>query len=407
MKKHSWVTFSIVTVVSFTMLLTGCNKPAVQENSKKEIVIGAVHAMSGPSATLGNSIKQGMDLAIKEVNAAGGIMGMPVRAVYRDDEGDPTKAKSYMEEVIIKDKADFIVGPTNSTSVAASEPFVNQNKKVQILDIATASDLVDANKFPYTFRTMIPNNKQAEALVKIAISKGYKKIVLVQDTTALGVGGLADMKKYMDLAGAKAVAEISYTANAADMTPVAQKIKDAGADCALFWTLGADGAKIIKALERVNYLNNLEVLGYTGLSMTNFQALAGPGASICSTLGLEVWAPLRSQPKFDDVRQSIYDKVLKEYGAFGPGKRDTSPIYISCGYDSVMLLKAAIEKAKSIDSDKVKAALESGDEFKGYYAKGYVFSKTEHDGLNVNEICQTEISTDKYLGEFAYKIAKK
>ena len=406
MKKRSWLVCSVLVTAGLALLLTACNKPVAQE-SKKEIIIGAVHAMSGPSSTLGNSIKQGMDLAIKEVNAAGGIMGMNVRAVYRDDEGDPTKAKTYMEEVIIKEKADFIIGPTNSTSVASSEPFVNENKKVQILDIATASALIDATKFPYTFRTMIPNNKQAEALVKIALSKGYKKIVLVQDTSALGVGGLADMKKYMDQAGAKAVAEISYTSNEADMTPVAQKIKDAGADCALFWTLGADGAKIVKALERVNYLNNLEILGYTGLSMTNFQALAGPGASICSTLGLEVWAPLRSQAKFDDLRQSIYDKVLKEYGAFGPGKRDTSPIYISSGYDSVMLLKAAIEKAKSTDSDKVKAALESGDEFKGYYAKGYVFSKTEHEGLNVKEICQTEISTDKYLGEFAYRTEKK
>jgi len=406
MKKLFKLALITMLIISLALSSTACNKSASTDD-KKEIVIGAVHAMSGPAATLGNSVKQGMDIAIKEVNDAGGIMGMTVRAVYRDDEGDPTKSKSYMEEVIIKEKADFIIGPPSSTCVAASEPFVNENKKIQILNIATASALIDASKYPYTFRTMIPNFKQAEALVKIALSKGYKKIVLVQDTTALGVGGLADMKKYMDLAGAKAVAEISYTANEADMTPIAQKIKDAGADCALFWTLGADGAKIVKALERVDYLDNLEILGYTGLSMTNFEALAGPGASICSTLGLEVWAPLRSEPKFDDTRQTMYDKVLAEYGEFGPGKRDTSPIYISTGYDSVMLLKAAIEKAESIDSDKVKAALESGDEFKGYYALGYVFSDTEHDGLNVAEICQTEITTDKFLGEFAYRISEK
>ncbi|MDQ7093236.1 ABC transporter substrate-binding protein [Desulfosporosinus sp. PR] len=403
MKKHSRFVCSLIMIISVAMLVTACGKTTATAD-KKEIVIGAVGAMSGPSATLGMGTKDGMDLAIKEINAAGGIMGMTVRAVYRDDEGDPTKAKTYMEEELLKENADFIIGPTNSTSVAATEAFVNQNKKVQILNIATASELIDANKYPYSFRIMIPNNMQAEALVKIALAKGFKKIALVQDTSALGTGGLADMKKYLAQAGQQSVAEVSYTPNATDMTPVAQKIKDSGADCALFWALGADGAKIVKALERVNYINNLEILGYTGISLPNFQELAGPGATRCSTIGIDTWAPPRSQPKLDDTRQKLYDKIVAEYGPYGPGKRDINPSTIATGYDAVMLLKAAIEKAKSLDSDKVKAALESGDQFKGYYADNYVFSKTNHDGVNVNEIVQLEISNDKFLGELAYRL---
>ncbi|EHQ89403.1 ABC transporter substrate-binding protein [Desulfosporosinus youngiae] len=409
MKKRNWLVCSFILTAGLALLLTACNKPAAQESkqeSKKEIVIGAVGAMSGPSATLGNGTKNGMELAIKEINANGGIMGMTVRAVYRDDEADPTKAKSYIEEELLKEHADFIIGPSNSTSVAATEAFINQNKKVQILNIATASALIDANQYPYTFRIMLPNNMQAEALVKLALAKGYQKIALVQDTSALGAGGLADMKKYLTEAGKQSVAEVSYTPNATDMTPVAQKIKDSGADCALFWTLGADGAKIVKALERVNYIDNLEILGYTGISLPNFQELAGPGATKCSTIGIAAWAPPRSDAKFDDTRQKLYEKIVAEYGPYGPGKRDINPSTIATGYDAVMLLKAAIEKAQSVDSDKVKEALESGDQFKGYYANNYAFSKTNHDGVNVDEIVQLEISTDKFMGELAYRLDK-
>lgn len=397
----------LVMSMSLSMLLSGCgaSKSGKSLDNAKGIVFGAVHAMSGTSSSLGKATKQGMDLAIKEINAAGGIMGVPVSAVYRDDEGDPTKSRTYEEELITNAKVDFIIGPPNSTCVASSEAFINQNKKIQILNIATGTKLIDPKLYPYTFRIMTPNNAQAEALVKIAIAEGYKKIVLVHDTSVLGTNGLADMNKYMDLEGKKSVADISYTANEVDMTPVAQKIKDAGADCALFWTLGADGAKIVKALDRIGYIENMQILGYTGLAMTNFKELAGPQASRCRTLGIDVWAPVAGE-KLAATTDTLYKKILAEYGEYGPGKRDTNPQTISSGYDSVMLIKWAIETAKSLDPDKIKAALESGKEIPGYYASKYTFTGEKHEGLDWKEICPIDL-VNRYNGELAYKVLKK
>lgn len=404
--------FSAVLAMALviSLVLPGCGKqsgsaegsPDGQSESaapSEPIVVGVLGAMSGSSASLGKAQQQGVDLAVSEINANGGILGQQVKVVYRDDEADPTKSMTAAQEMVDKESIDFLIGTTNSTPASTVFPYLQENKIVSVTCIASSDSIIDAQKFPYAFRIMIPNGLQANALASNAKERGYQSVALVADTSALGVDGLAAMEKYCGENGITPVAKVTYKSDDADLSPVAQSIKDSGADCALFWTLGADGAKIVKALERIGYISNIDIYGYTGIVMTNFNELAGSGASKCASLGIKNWSVANADAQLQGRFLDLYNKIVEKYGAYGTGGRDTNPSTVASAYDSMMLLKWAIETAGSTDPDAVKAAIEDhGTEYEGNFGGSYKFSATDHDGYRPEECVPVEI-VDKANGD--------
>lgn len=380
-----------------TLVLSGCASQSASSASPSSapaepILVGVLGAMSGSSASLGKAQQQGVDLAVEEINASGGILGRQVKVVYRDDEADPTKSLTAAQELVDKEGINFLIGTTNSTPAATVFPFLQENKIVSVTCIASSNSIIDAAKFPYAFRVMIPNGLQANALVSNAKQRGYQKIALVADTSALGVDGMAAMVKYCGDYGVTPVAQVTYKSDDADMSSVAQNLKDSGADCALFWTLGADGAKIVKALERIGYIDSLDIYGYTGIVMTNFNELAGDGARKCASLGIKDWSVPDADSKLQGRFLDLYNKIIDKYGPYGTGKRDTNPSTVGSAYDSMMLIKWAIETAGSTDPDAVKAAIEDhGTEYEANFGGAYKFSATDHDGFRTEDCVPVDI----------------
>ncbi|MEW6275113.1 MAG: ABC transporter substrate-binding protein [Bacillota bacterium] len=255
-KKHSLTVF-LGTLFCIALLFAGCGQKSGQSQgeSKKEILVGAVGAMTGPSAQLGANLRQGVDLAVEEINAAGGINGRMIKVIYRDDEADPTKSLNAVQELITKEKVVAIIGPVNTTCALAVQPFISQSKIPNINGGCTGTELIDPQKYPYTFRTILNNRDQAEGMVNYAVNdRGWKRVAIVRDTTALGVGGAADMKYFLSRLGLSPVAEVTYTVGEQDLTAQALALKEAKPDVALFWTLGVDGARLMKALQKIDYL---------------------------------------------------------------------------------------------------------------------------------------------------------
>lgn len=377
-------------LLSVLLICTACGDKEESSSSPSEIIIGNIGAMSGSSAVNGKAQSQGIELAVKEINANGGIMGAQVKVVTRDDEADPTKSKTFMEELVDKENANFVIGPTNSTPAAASMAYLQENKVISMLPVATGTDLINKNN-PYAFRIMPSNATQAKALVKIAVEEKYKKIALVADTSALGVDGIAVMENTLKEYGVEPAVKVTYKSDDPDMTPIAQKIKEANADVALFWTLGADGAKIVRSLERIDYIDKLKIIGYTGLAMPNFKELAGPGANQVSVVSMNNWAVDPNKTKLESKYWEMYQKIIKEYGEYG--KRDTNPTTVTSGYEAVYLLKWAIEKVGTTDTDEVKKVLENNvEEFESVFVNQYAFSEESHEGFPLTELNLVKIS---------------
>jgi branched-chain amino acid transport system substrate-binding protein len=279
------------------------------------------------------------------------------------------------------------MGPCNSTCGASVYPYLTEEKVISITSVATADNIIDAVKYPYAFRTLMHNGMQAQAMVMNAKRLGYTRIGLVGDTSALGIDGVGNLKKWCAEYGITPVTELSYVSDDPDMTPVAQGLANARVDCGLFWTLGGDGAKIVRALERIGYIDNIDIIGYTGLFMAEFAQLAGPGASKCSTLSNDTWMVPTVDGKLQGRYAELVQKIVDAHGLLGPGSRDFKAVTTASCYDVVMLYKWAAETAGSFESDAIKNVLETRiSEYESYYADRFKFSKETHEGFRAEEV---------------------
>ncbi|MDQ7094607.1 ABC transporter substrate-binding protein [Desulfosporosinus sp. PR] len=372
-----------------SILLTGCGSSPTQSSTqsgdkgKKEFVIGVIGAMTGASAQLGNNAKYGTTIAVDEVNAKGGINGVPVRLVILDDEADPTKSLNLARELVTKEKIDAFIGPTNTTCAKAIQPYLNQNKIIHLNGGCTGAVLIDEKQFPYSFRTHINDRDQAIFMVKRAINKGRQHIAMVHDTTALGSGAKTDMEAAFKQLGKQPAVDCPYNVGDVDMLPVAQKIKGAQCDSALFFTLGVDGAQIAKALEKIDYLPpKIEIHGYTSVGQPAYRDLAGTAAK-----GTLVNTPTKCTYKENQplpARQAALVKAFED--KFGAKATDEIIFATAVSfYDCVYIIKEGVEKNKSYEADKIKTAIESISKYDGANSD-YQFAPNKHDGNDPSQL---------------------
>ena len=352
-----------------------------------EIKIGIVAPQTGPSANLGVSSLRGVELAVKDINAAGGIAGVPVSVVYRDDAADPTKSLTYTEELIYNEEVNFLIGQANSACAAATVELTNAEKVIVVHNCASTTAAIDAEKYPYSFRVNAPNHIQAEALVDLALESGFTEALFVGDTSDLGITGIADLERYAAEKGLTSLGSVTFVANDADLSAVANSIQSSGAKCVLSFALGVDAAKIMTALDRIGYLNKVAFLGYTGTVSPSVSALTQDlDLGTCyGVFPLDTTIPVGSDRLLDFI-QPLYDKINEEYGHFtadGTG-RTYSTGNLMRAYDAVQLIKFAVEGAGTLDPDAVSDYIEQhGSEFESYIVpEPYRFSPEEHDGFN-------------------------
>ncbi|TGE37661.1 hypothetical protein E4K67_13085 [Desulfosporosinus fructosivorans] len=394
-RKFMKISGASLAALAFPGILVGCASTKTETSgtstapTKKEFVIGVIGAMTGPSAQLGNNAKYGVTIAVDEINAKGGINGSQIRLVIRDDEADPTKSLNLARELVTKEKIDAFIGPVNTTCAKAIQPYLNQNKIIHMNGGCTGATLINEKEFPYTFRTHINDRDQANYMVDRAIKKGRQKIAMVHDTSALGSGAKADMEAAFKQQGKQAAVDCSYNVGDVDMLAVAQKIKDAQCDSALFFTLGVDGARIAKALEKIDYLPpKVEIHGYTSLGQPAYRDLAGSAAegTLCNT-------PTKCAYKAGAELPARQAGLAKAFEAkFGPNA--TNEIIFATAvshYDCVYIIKEGVEKSKSFEADKVKAAIEMISNYDGANSD-YKFSPDRHDGNQASNLSVTLVT---------------
>ena len=222
---------SIVMIVALVMSLAACGNDVKPENQNrdlgvKEIVVGLVAPQTGASAFMGVAQAKGAQMAIDEINAAGGILGVPLRLVVRDDESDPTKSLTYTQQVVLSEGASFLIGQSNSACALACVDFITENRILTLHPMATSSSIIDSKLYPYSFRVHCSNDRQAKGMINLAIEAGYKQAVIMGDTSDLGVTGMASLKKYAEEYGLTITDEVTFVNGDADLSPVANTIKN-------------------------------------------------------------------------------------------------------------------------------------------------------------------------------------
>ena len=317
------------------------------------IKIGVDGPFTGGSSSMGVSMRDGVRLAVDEINKAGGLLGRKIVLVERDDEARNERGVQIAQELINKEKVSATVGYINTGVALASQRFFQEAKIPVMNNVATGSVIThqfDDQPENYIFRNAAHDSIQAPMVVEEAITRrGFKKVAILADSTNYGQLGREDLEKALALKGVKPVAVEKFNIKDVDMTAQLLKAKEAGAEVILTYGIGPELAQIANGMTKLGW--KVPMIGSWTLSMANFIDNAGPGGEGARMPQTFVQEP--TTPK----RQSFIINYLK---TFNPkNARIDSPVSAAQGYDSIYLLAAAINQAKSTEGPKIKAALEN------------------------------------------------
>ena len=351
------------------------------------IKIGVAGPFTGGSAPMGVSMRDGVKLAVAEINAKGGVLGRQLQIVERDDEAKNERGVQIAQELINKEKVAATVGYINTGVALASQRFYQEAKIPVMNNVATGS--IVTKQFAdqpenYIFRNSANDSIQSAMIVEEAITRRkFKKVAILADSTNYGQLGREDLEKALEKKGIKSVATEKYNLKDVDMTAQLLKAKQAGAEVVLTYGIGPELAQIANGMEKLGW--KVPLIGSWTLSMGNFIDNAGKNGD--GTRMPQTFIQEPTTPK----RKAFIDAYVKAYNP--PGGRMPSPVSAAQGYDSIYLLAAAMKQAGSTEGPKVLAALENLNEKVDGVVTSYnkPYSKTDHEAINFDNTVFGEV----------------
>jgi urea transport system substrate-binding protein len=308
--------------------------------STESIKIGAVLPFSGGVELYGRQAKLGLDLAAKEINADGGILGRPVALVYEDDKTDPTAAVDATRKLIERDGVLALVGPITSRNLIAMAPTV-ESLKTPLL-YATNYEGGQCGRYIFSFST-VPNQELAQLLPYMNRTFGNTYFLLGADR-AWPHKMFEAAEPIIRKLGGRVVGKEFTTGTETDFAPLIARIAATKAKVLLF-ALKGDGLNFIPQADDLGLLKSTTV-AFLGLSETDLGIFGGKGQNMF------VVVPFVATSSMPPVKAFVA-RVRAEAGADA-----TVSNYVMTHYNALIALKAAIEKAGKVDKEAMIDALE-------------------------------------------------
>jgi branched-chain amino acid transport system substrate-binding protein len=319
------------------------------------IKIGVTGPYTGGSSSMGVSMRDGVRLAVAEINKNGGVLGRQLQIVERDDEAKNEVGAQVAQELINKEKVVATLGFINTGVALAAQRFYQEAEIPVINNVATGTVITEQFKAPdydanYVFRNSANDTLQAGMMADEAIARGFKKIAILADSTNYGQLGREDLEKALAAKSIKPVVVEKFNIKDVDMTAQLLKAKEAGADAILAYGIGPELGQIANGMAKLGW--KVPMITSWPSSMQSFIEIAadnGNGVTMPQTFIED-----QTLPK----RKAFLENYYKTYNV----KKIPTPVAGAQGYDSVFLLAAAIKQAGSTDGKKIRAALENLNE---------------------------------------------
>lgn len=291
----------ILIVTLLLSLLAGCGGAKKSEGTgaeKKEtkpIKIGLVNPLSGNAATYGQSTKNGLELAMAEINQAGGINGRQFELVFEDDAGEPKQAASAAQKLVDQPDIVALQGSALSSSTLAMAPIIEKAKIPHLVVSSSSGKLTGIN--PYFFRMAVQDD-QVGSLIGELMVKGInaKNIAILYPNNDYGKGLSASTEAKVKELGGTVVANVPYLATDKDFQAQLTDIKAKKPDGIALAGTYTDGALITRQAREMGI--TVPIAGGTGPNSPKFIEIAGKAADGVVFLG--VFIPNNPDPKVQD-----------------------------------------------------------------------------------------------------------
>lgn len=361
--------FSVLAmVVMAAVLVAGCGGGQSQADVIK---IGANLEMTGNNATFGQSASNGAKLAIKEINAKGGVLGKQLSLTIADNKSEAAEAANSMQKLITQDKVVAVIAPIASSSVIAGAQ-VNQDNKVPAIS-PTASNpkvTVDPNTGKvrdFLFRAAFIDPFQGSVMANFATkSLNAKTAALYIDNSSDYAKGLAQFFKETFIKnGGKIVAEEAYLAKDTDFKATLTKIKATNPDVIFVPGYYQEVGMIAKQGRELGLM--MPLLGGDGWDSAKLPEIAG-GAALNNSFFANHYSPDDNSPAI----KSFVESYKKEYG-------QVPDAFAALAYDATMMVIEAIKRANSAEPVKIKDELAKTKDYQA--VSGKITLNETHDAV--------------------------
>jgi len=317
--------------------------------AQQTVTVGAIEILSGPSAAYGTAIKGGLELALEEINAAGGVLGgSKISLIVEDSAGNKDQAVNAARKLVGRDKVPVIIVPTLSNEMFAVGPVTNERKVVTVGTSTTAKGITEIG--PYIFRTSLPESDVVPVTLQTAKDKfGVKTIAMIYaNDDAFSKSGFDSMKAAAEKLGLTIATIETFGSKDADFSAQLTKIKGLNVDAITISALVEPISGVVLQARQLGIPDTVRFIGGNGANSPKLGEIAGAAAD-----GLLVGSPWFIAKK-DAANEKFVATFKQKYG------KDPDQ-FAAQAYDTMYIVAKAIDRAGAAESDKIRDALYKTD----------------------------------------------
>ena len=337
-----------ITLCLTVTLVTALFGPGLAVAAEAPIKVGVVLPLTGEQAKFGEIEKNSFQMALEEINKAGGVNGRSIELLFEDDTGKPEVGRSAVEKLISRDNVIVLTGGYSS-SVTYAISAVAQQRKVPFLVTTGSDDKITEQKWDYVFRINPPVSEYPKALNSF-LQEVVKPstVAILHENTLFGQSGSKNFAMQCEKAGIKVLIKEGYESGAVDFKPLLIKVKAAKPDLVYMISYVMDAALLMRQSKELDFNPKLFVGGGAGFTLPEFGKNAGAASE--DVFSADLWTPTVPYPG----AREYFDAYVKRFG------HDTE-YHGAEAYASMYVVADALKRAKELTTAAVREALVSTD----------------------------------------------
>jgi len=344
----------VLAFAFFALLMSGCTKNSSDGAASKELLVGEYGSMTGGEATFGQMTHQGIELAFKQANAAGGVKGKQLKLDSVDDEGKPEEAATAVTKLVTEDKVIAVLGEVASSRSLAAAPISQQYKVPMISPSSTNPKVTEVGD--YIFRVCFIDPFQGTVMAKFAHDYlKVNKVAIMKDLKSDYSVGLSNyFKDTFEKMGGQIVSEETYVSNDIDFKAQLTSIKSTHPDAIFIPGYYTEVGLIARQARGLGM--KMPLLGGDGWDSTKLYEI-GKDAVMGSYFSNHYTTDTQ-----DPTARNFIAAFQKEFGVVPDG-------LAAMGYDAAKVLIDALNRSKTLNSQDIRDAIASTKDYPGVTGK--------------------------------------
>ena len=338
----------ILSTAVLSLTVTESGMASFAQAADDTIKLGIVAPMSGPNARYGAFSMHGAELAVKDINAAGGVDGRKIELFNADSQGTPVEGVSATRRLIDEDEVSYIIGDVSSSVTLAMQP-VAEDAGVLLLNAASSNPKITygagVGGYKWTFRNYPTDENRAFVVAKYAAEqRGFTKFAVLSVDSDYGRSAIEFTKKYLPEFKGEILSEDYYKEGEVDFRSVLAKIRDNGAQAIIMYGLADTTPIIARQMVEIGLAGKVTLIG--NAEFNTEKTIQSAPKALEGAVEAAAWLPAFDSPE----SKAFVEKFKTEYN-----EAPNNHAYVH--WDTVNLLAKAIHEAGSPEQGKVRDAL--------------------------------------------------